>query len=98
MTKNKVTVVAFVKAKRGAESSVKQILTGLLAPTRAENGCINYDLHQSSEDPSEFLFYENWESKEVLDLHLKTPHIAQAMASSASLLVEPVKITLWEHL
>jgi quinol monooxygenase YgiN len=42
-----LTVIAHVRAKPGQESRVRQLLEGLLAPTRAEAGCINYDLHQS---------------------------------------------------
>jgi len=45
------TLIAHVRAKPGQESRVRQVLEGLLAPTRAEAGCINYDLHQSQKGP-----------------------------------------------
>ncbi|MEL6675942.1 MAG: putative quinol monooxygenase [Bacteroidota bacterium] len=50
-------------------------LIKLLAPTRQEAGCINYDLHQDLEDPTHFVFYENWESAEHLLAHSKSAHI-----------------------
>ncbi len=34
---------------------------------------MNYDLHQGTEDPTKFFFYENWESA----AHLATPHLVR---------------------
>ncbi|MEI7534331.1 MAG: antibiotic biosynthesis monooxygenase, partial [Verrucomicrobiae bacterium] len=40
-----VTVVATFQARPGKETELKNALIGLVAPTRKEAGCINYDLH-----------------------------------------------------
>ena len=53
-----LTVIAKLKAKQGCEEQLGQMLRGLVEPTRAEKGCINYDLHRSHEDPGLFIFYE----------------------------------------
>lgn len=90
-----LTVIAYVHAKKGQEARVKQILEGLLAPTRTEAGCINYDLFQSDGDPALFSFYENWKTDADLDLHAQTPHIKALATSLADLLTEPAKITKW---
>ncbi|MBK6938948.1 MAG: antibiotic biosynthesis monooxygenase [Planctomycetes bacterium] len=93
-----LTVVATFTAKRGKEAEAKAALTALVAPTRAERGCVNYDLHQSAEDPRQFLFHENWTGKAELDRHLETPHIAALKARVAELFdVGPV-ISLWTRL
>lgn len=42
---------------------------------RAEQGCINYDLHRSHEDPGLLIFYENWESRPLRETHMKSPHL-----------------------
>ena len=55
MEKN-VTVLALLRAKPGLEEEVKRELMALQGPTLSEEGCINYDLHQSKEDPSRFMF------------------------------------------
>ena len=34
-----------------------------------------YNLHQSKADPTQFMFYEQWASKEAIDAHGKTPHM-----------------------
>ena len=90
-----LTVIAYVHAKAGLEARVKQILEGLVAPTRAEEGCINYDLFQSDSDPALFVFYENWKSDADLDSYAQTPHIRGSAKSLTDLLAEPVKITKW---
>jgi len=70
-----IIVLAQLKAKAGEEGAVKETLTAMVAPTREEEGCICYNLHQSKSDPSEFMFYEQWASKATLDVHGKTAHM-----------------------
>jgi quinol monooxygenase YgiN len=96
MSEKKVTVVARIKAKPGLEEKVKQELLSLVPQTRAEAGCINYDLHRHSEDPSVFMFYENWVTKRDLDEHLEMPYLRAFKAKAAELLAEPLDIGLWE--
>lgn len=65
-----ITVIATVRAKAGCEEKAKKLLLELVEATHREEGCINYDLHQSIESKGEFVFHENWKSKEVLEAHL----------------------------
>jgi quinol monooxygenase YgiN len=94
----KVTVLAHMRAKPGREREVKEALLGLCGPTRAEHGCINYDLHQSSSDPALFLFHENWASKGDLDAHSQSAHLQAWRKRAAELLVEPTQVTLWTEI
>ena len=75
MAGTQISVLAMFKAKSGLEERVREELSKLVAPTRAESGCINYDLHQCSDDKSKFMLYENWVSKKDLDVHLEMPHL-----------------------
>lgn len=92
----KVTVVARIKAKAGMEEQVKSALLALVAPSRSDAGCVGYDLHQSMDDKSLFLFYENWASKADLDAHIGKPHLKAFLDKAEAILAEPVQITLWE--
>lgn len=96
MTNQRVTVLARMKAKEGIEERVKQELMALVAPSRSEKGCINYDLHQGADDQTLFMFYENWVSKEALDQHAQMPYLQTFGEKASELLTEPVEITLWE--
>ena len=90
-----LTVIARVRAKPGLESRLRDELQRLLVPTRAENGCINYDLHQSTIDPRDFVFHENWESAGHLDAHLKSAHIQAIFALLPDLTEGQAEITTW---
>jgi quinol monooxygenase YgiN len=67
-----------------------------VAPTRAEAGCINYDLHQLADDKGDLILYENWVSKKILEEHLEMPYLVKLKAQAGELCSEPIEITLWE--
>jgi quinol monooxygenase YgiN len=96
MDQKKLTVVARMKARAGKEEEVKKELFGLIGPTRSEPGCINYDLHQALDDPSVFMFYENWRSKGDLDNHMETQHFRTWVEKAEGLLDGPSEVTLWQ--
>jgi quinol monooxygenase YgiN len=98
MNSKSVTVVAQMKAKPGKEAELRQELLALVAPSRKDAGCINYDLHQAHDNPGWFMFHENWESRAHLDRHLQKPDLQAALARAGKLVSEPPQITLWEKL
>ena len=83
-----LTIVADIKAKSDRIDLVKAELLKLIAMTRAEKGCINYDLHQDNEDPAHFLFYENWESRELWQAHMGNQHLKDYMAATDGAVAE----------
>lgn len=91
-----VSVIARAKARPGMEEGLRQAIQEAVGPTRSEEGCINYDLHQGTEDPSEFMLYENWRSKADLDAHLQLPHITTLLEKLPELSENGVEITLFE--
>ena len=70
-----LTVVAKLKAKSGSEEKLFGMLRDLVPTTRAEKGCITYDLHRSVEDPGTFIFTESWETRPLWEDHMKAPHL-----------------------
>ncbi|HUV12409.1 MAG TPA: putative quinol monooxygenase [Acidobacteriota bacterium] len=93
-----VTVLAQIKAKPGMETQLRDELLALIGPTHSEEGCINYDLHQSNEDPAHFIFYENWKTQEDLDQHLKKPYLEAFLGKADEILAEPVEIKLFTRI
>ncbi|GAA1262267.1 putative quinol monooxygenase [Pseudonocardia aurantiaca] len=75
-----------MRAKPGKEDEVLAMLTDVIEPTLAEAGCHTYALHQGVADPTVFVFYENWTSKDHLDKHLASGHIANGLAGLSALL------------
>lgn len=94
MEGEKITVLARLRAKEGMAETVKAELLALVGPSRADAGCLNYDLHQVLDDETLFVVYENWQSKEHLDRHLGTPHLQALLAKADELLAAPPEIIL----
>ena len=98
MSAKTITVVATFQARPGKEAALKKALIGLVAPTRQEAGCLNYDLHALPEDPAKFLFHENWTSQAHLDAHLQSAHIQALLPRVDELAVAMPEITIWEQI
>ena len=96
---SKITVLATFEAKPRMEERLREELLKLVAPTRSEEGCVDYILHQSDDNPSKFMFYENWKTKEDLfDIHLKKDYIKRIKSLSEELLVQPIEISTWTNI
>lgn len=93
-----LTVIATFQARPGKEAELRAALIGLLAPTSTEAGCLNYDLHQSPENPAKFLFHENWQSQAHLDAHLQSKHVKALLPRVDELCVAFPEITIWEQI
>ena len=93
-----LTIIARMRAKAGQEARLKKELLGLVAPTRAEAGCLGYDLHQSQTDPAQFVFYETWKSQADLDAHFETPHIKAILKIAPEMLEDAMDLSTWTKL
>lgn len=67
---SKLTIVANITAKSDKIDLVKAELVKLIDVTLSEEGCLQYDLHQDNENPAYFMFFENWESRELWQTHM----------------------------
>ncbi|MEM1156594.1 MAG: putative quinol monooxygenase [Pseudomonadota bacterium] len=83
-----LTIVANIQANQDKIELVKSELLKLIPITRAENGCIQYDLHQDNDDPAHFTFYENWESRELWQTHMNAPHLPAYMSATDGAVAE----------
>lgn len=85
-----LTIIAKLKAKPGAEDQLYEACRKLVAPTLAEEGCINYDMHRSTEDPGLIMFYENWTTKPLWEQHMQAPHLSEFSAATEGM------VEVWE--
>ena len=75
MPASPLRVVARIKAKPEKVGEVRDLLYGLVEPTRREFGCVSYELLQNREDPSDFTFVEEWESDAAFESHAASDRI-----------------------
>lgn len=74
-TADSITAFTLIHGIPGKEAELKEHLLSLAAPTRAEPGCIRYDLYQSPNRKHEFLRFEIWASLAALEAHKQTPQL-----------------------
>ncbi|MDC3332612.1 antibiotic biosynthesis monooxygenase [bacterium] len=74
-----LTIIARIEANPGKVDLVKTALIKLIEPTRQEQGCLQYDLHQDNENPNVFMFYENWQSRTLWQTHMNNDHLKAYM-------------------
>jgi len=82
-------VVAHLTAKPDKIEETREALLKLIEKTRAEDGCVTYELMQNNTDPTDFTFVEEWSDDAALDAHLQTDHIKLIVSRAGELLAAP---------
>jgi len=85
-------VIATIPAKPEAAEQVREALKTLAAATLAEEGCLAYDLFESTSAPGTFVTVERWTDAGALDAHMSMPHVAEAFAAADGALSGEVAI------
>lgn len=75
-----IGVVATIPIRPDKAEFARPHLADLATGTRAEAGCISYELFESGSAPGLFITIERWKSQADLEGHMATPHVADAFA------------------
>lgn len=69
--------VTFI-AKEDAESiaKMKALLSAMVKPSKAEKGCLFYEIFQYENNPRKFMAVETWENEAALEGHKASAHYA----------------------
>ncbi len=65
--------VTFI-AKDGCEEKLKELLEAMVEPSKAEDGCLNYNIYQYKQNPKKFMAVETWADDYRLDGHKNSAH------------------------
>ncbi len=95
---SQISVIAKLVSKKDQIEKIKKELLNLVSVSKKDEGCIDYILHQSPTDKTNFFFYENWASKQSLDNHLTTDHIKRFFEECSEFLDQPVELNILERL
>jgi quinol monooxygenase YgiN len=90
----KIVLFARLKVKQGKEDEAKQAALAIVAASRAEDGCLNYDFHQAIDDAALFFWHETWANQAALDEHFTKPYFAELGAKLKDITEEPLQLTL----
>ena len=67
--------VTFIAKPDGIET-MKKLLSAMVVPSKAEDGCLFYEIVQYKERPEKFMAVETWRDEVALDGHKASEHYA----------------------
>ena len=88
-----LTLIARLTAKPEYAEILGEALQGMVAPTRAEDGSIDYVIHRDNDDPCVWILYENWRSRADLDAHFDEPYTRALMVRFPELLAKDMELS-----
>jgi quinol monooxygenase YgiN len=88
-----VRVIARAVAREGKAEELKALLSRLVVPTRAEAGCVYYELFESNL-PGIFVFNELWQSQAHLDAHAASSHFKEVFGKAGAIMAVPLEVNL----
>mgnify|MGYP006188781601 CR=1 FL=1 len=67
--------ILHAKTRPEKSDAFEAFFRGYVEASRAEPGCIEYHMLRDAQDPTLFIFYEVWASREALAEHTALPHM-----------------------
>jgi quinol monooxygenase YgiN len=98
MDPESVHIVAHLVARDGEEARVQAEFEKLIEPTRAEPGCLHYQLLVNKEKPGDFVFLQEYVSDAAFQSHLDSEHVAAAIRDAVPLLSVPPDIRRYRRI
>lgn len=98
MSNGNYTVMIAGLAKSGMEDYVKRYLKQLMNHSRQDKGCLLYNIHQSLDNPSEFMVYMQWSSKDAFEQHNLKPEMQEFKRKLAKEMFEEQSPKTYWHL
>lgn len=89
MSDENVILFVTLTPKAGKEAELESLLRGMCAPSRAEGGCVTYNLYRKADGGGAFHFFEIWKTQGDLDEHRETPHYKNFRAKLGDLVESP---------
>ncbi len=88
-------ITAKVKLRSGTSEEFLEAYRWMHPQVMRDPGALLYSLQRSTEDPDEFLFYEQYEDQEAVDYHLSTDHFRALSQRIDPLMAAPAEIGTW---
>lgn len=98
MNNGTFTVMIAGVAKPGMEAYVKRYLQKLMEHSQQEKDCLLYNIHQSIDNPAEFMVYMQWKSKAAFEQHNQKPEMQEFRGKLAKELFEEQSPKTYWHL
>lgn len=92
---SEIVCIAEFVSKEGQQNELQAQLQSLIAPTRAESGCLSYALHRAVDCDKTYTMIERFKSKADFEWHGQQDYL-QRFIKIAPSLTDSIKVTLSE--
>jgi quinol monooxygenase YgiN len=79
-------VVAIINVKPGHRAAVQAAFAPAIVASRAEPGCLRYELFADSTNAERLVMVEEWASKAALELHTSSAHFKELVRLAGALI------------
>lgn len=95
MSDQPVIVFASFYPRPGQADEVREVLDGMIGPTRAEEGNEVYDLYRADgDDGPAFHLFERYTGQDALQAHRDSDHYKAYRAAIGDLLAQPIDVVV----
>jgi len=93
-----IKVVARNTAQPEKLQEILKLYKELVELTRAETGCIRYELYQDVSNPSIITMIEEWESQAALEEHFKAAHFVRIVPELKKRMAKETDLNIYNQL
>ncbi|WP_214765759.1 MULTISPECIES: putative quinol monooxygenase [unclassified Exiguobacterium] len=83
-----VILIAQIQVKPGQGDAFLDAVKAVIAPSRAEAGCLQYTFHRETGASDHFVFYEQWQDQLAFDAHIASNHYQTYRTQTAALVLD----------
>ena len=76
-------IIARFHARPGREGEVEAAIREVSVPTRAEPGCLGYQVFRGTRDRALFFIQSRWQDEAAFDHHADLPHTVKFLATTS---------------
>jgi quinol monooxygenase YgiN len=93
-----VKTIAILAARRGMAEELRALLDGMVVPSRAEPGNLQYNLWRDHADPGRFVLEEVYTDNGAVAAHRATPHFEKYhskindLAERTVMMLDPLEV------
>jgi quinol monooxygenase YgiN len=87
-----IVVVGRVRTDADNRAELVRVGQAVATASRAEAGCLAYGLYEDTEIENDFVFVEEWESREALERHFATSHVREFLRAIPATIVAPPEV------
>lgn len=91
----KKIVIAKIQVEKGKEKDFLTLISPLIEATKKESGTLLYTLYQATQNPAEFIIYEEYVDQAAFEAHGKTEHFQFFIQEVSALLAKEIDIQIF---